>query len=144
MTCHRRGKPGHLATSCRFRDCVCHKCKNKGHLAKACRSKPSPQPPPQGRPTRRTTSQPAQQLGEESDSDTDDSIPQTMTIGQRQDGRTPPTKVQVEVNKVSISIEVDTGASVSIMSENQYHKLWPKYMHYQIADLLKGAYYSSG
>ena len=51
----------------------------------------------------------------ESDSDTDDSIPWIMTTGQR----------QVEVDKVSIPMEVDTGASVSIISENQYHKLWP-------------------
>ncbi len=47
-----------------------------------------------------------------------------MTVKQRQDGRTPPIKVHVEVDKVSIPMEVDTAASVSIMSENQYHKLW--------------------
>ena len=42
------------------------------------------------------------------------------TIGQRQDGCTPPIKVQVEVDK-----EVDTGAHVSMVSENRCHKLWP-------------------
>ena len=49
-----------------------------------------------------------------------------MTIKQRQDGHTPPIKVHVEVEKVSIPMEVDTGASVSIMSENRYHKFWPR------------------
>ena len=46
VTCHRCGKPGHLATVCRFRDSVCHKCKKKGHLARVCRSKSQPQPTP--------------------------------------------------------------------------------------------------
>lgn len=47
------------------------------------------------------------------------------TVEQRQ-GRTPPIKVHVEVDKISIPMEVDTGASVAIMSENAYHKLWPR------------------
>ena len=49
-----------------------------------------------------------------------------MTVKQRQDGHTPPIKVLVEVDKVSIPMEVDTGASVSTISENKYHKLWPR------------------
>jgi hypothetical protein len=27
MVCHRCGKPGHLATVCRFKDKICHNCK---------------------------------------------------------------------------------------------------------------------
>ena len=48
-----------------------------------------------------------------------------MIVQRSQDGRTPPIKAHVEVEGVSIPIEVDTGASVSILSENTYHKLWP-------------------
>ena len=83
VTCHRCGKPGHLATVCRFRDSVCHKCKKKGHLAKVCKSKSQPQPTPQGKPTKRTALQLVRQLDEESDTDSDDSIQLIMTIGQR-------------------------------------------------------------
>ena len=125
VICHRCGKPGHLATVCRFRDSVCHKCKMKGRLAKVCTSKSRPQPAPQGKSTKRTTSQPVRQLDEEYDSDTDNSMQPILTIGQRRDGHTPPIKVQVEVDKVSMSMEIDTGACVSIISENRYHKLWP-------------------
>ena len=32
----------------------------------------------------------------------------------------------VEINNCSVPTEVDTGASVSIMSETLYHKLWPR------------------
>ena len=57
-------------------------------------------------------------------------------------------KVQVEVDKVSISMEIDTGACVSIIFENRYHKLWPgrsvSHIYYQVADLLQEAYYSNG
>ena len=81
VTCHCCGKPGHLATVCRFRDSVYHKCKKKGHLAKICKSKCQPQPAPQGKLTKRTTSQPVCQLDEEYDSDTEDSIQPILTIG---------------------------------------------------------------
>ena len=123
--------------------------KKKGHLAKVCRSKAQAQPTPQAKPrTRRTTSnsQPVRQVDEESDTDSDDYMQPIMTVTkQRQDGCTPPIKVHIEVDKVSIPMEVDTGASVSIMSENQVvAREEPKYICYQIADLLKGAYYSSG
>ena len=111
----------------RFWDSVCHKCKKKGHLARVCRSKSQPQPTPQGRPKRATSnSQPVRQVDEGSDTDSDDSMQPIMTVKQRQDGHTPPIKVHVEVEKISIPMEVDTGASVSIMSENRYHKFWPR------------------
>ena len=96
---------------------MCHKCKRRGHLVKVYRSKAQAQPTPQGRPrTRRTAtnSQPVRQVDEESDTDSDDSMQPIITVKQRQDGCTPPIKVHVEVDKVSIPLEVDTGASVSI------------------------------
>ena len=42
-----------------------------------------------------------------------------MTVQRTQDGRTPPIKVHVEVEGVSIPMEVDTGASVSIQKLNK-------------------------
>ena len=37
-----------------------------------------------------------------------------------------PLKVRVSVNKVDIDMEVDTGASVSIISEETYNRLWSR------------------
>ena len=123
VTCHRCGNPGHVATTCRFKDKVCHKCKKRGHLARVCRSAP---PSSQGSQSKRPTSQPVRQVGEETEDDSDDSMQHVYTLEQERDARLPPIKVHVEINNCSVPMEVDTGASVSIMSETLYHKLWPR------------------
>ena len=124
VTCHRCGTPGHLATVCKFRESVCHKFKKKGNLGRVCGSKSTPQPPFRGTKPKRPNSHTVQQV-DESDIDSDDSIQPILTVNQRQGGL-PPIKVLVEVDGCSIPMEVDTGASVSIMSEIMYHKLWPR------------------
>ena len=126
VICHRCGKPGHLATMCKHRESVCHKCKKKGHIAEVCRTKVLDQPTLPGRSKKNNLRQ-IRQVDEESDSCSDDSVQDTQelikTVEQRQKGPSPPIKVHVEVDKVSIPMEVDTGASVAIISENTYHRL---------------------
>ena len=39
--------------------------------------------------------------------------------------RVPPIRVALALDSCSMPMEVDTGASVSIVSESLYHKLWP-------------------
>ena len=48
------------------------------------------------------------------------------TLEQERDVRLPPIKVHMELDHCSVPMEVDTGASVSIMPETLYHKLWPR------------------
>ena len=38
----------------------------------------------------------------------------------------PPLRVSLQVDDCKISMQIDTGASVSIMSEDTYRKIWPK------------------
>ena len=45
-----------------------------------------------------------------------------LTLSQR---RNAPITVSLRVNQVEMAMEVDTGASVSIVSEATYRKLWP-------------------
>ena len=85
------------------------------------RSKSNSRQPPL---PKRPTSHPVRQVGEETDSD--DSLQLIQTLGEGQEGRQPPIQVHVEVDNCSVPMEVDTGASVSIMSEATYHKLWPR------------------
>ena len=126
VICHRCGHPGHLATTCRFKDQVCHRCKKRGHLARVCRSKPKTFPRTQGTQSKRPTSQPVRQVGEESEDDSDDSLRPIYTLEQERDTRLPPIKVQVILDHCSVPMEVDTGASVSIMPETLYRQLWPR------------------
>ena len=143
VTCNHCGHPGHLATACQFKDTVSRKCKKRGHLARTCKGS---RPPGQGAPSRRppTTLQPVRQVGEEPENDSDDTI---YTLEQGRDARLPPIKVPVELDHCSVPMEVGTGASVSIMAETLYHKLWPrrglKANYYQIANLFKGTHHPS-
>ena len=47
------------------------------------------------------------------------------TVQQGREGRVPPIKVQIKLDECCVPMEVDTGASVSLMSEALYHKSWP-------------------
>ena len=39
LTCHRCGKPGHIASQCAFKQAKCFQCGKMGHLQSVCRSK---------------------------------------------------------------------------------------------------------
>ena len=56
--------------------------------------------------------------------DSDDSLASVDAVKQI-GGKVPPLKVHVQIDDCDILMEVDTGASVSIMAENTYQKLWP-------------------
>ena len=95
----------------------------KGHLAKVCRSKPKPKSTPETRP-RRAPSQPVRRVGDDSEDDSDDSSQPVMTV--RGPGNSlPPIKVHVVVDDCSMPMEVDTGASVRLISETLFRQLWP-------------------
>ena len=120
VVCIRCGIAGHKAPTCRFRDRICNKCKKKGHLARVCRSKP---PPPRNASHR--GSQPVRQVEEDSDSGSDDYPYPVGTLREGRHGRVPPIKVNIQVDDCGVPMEVDTGASVSIMAEAMYRQLWP-------------------
>lgn len=44
----------------------------------------------------------------------------------RSSGQAPPYKVEVDVGGKSLTMEVDTGASLSLVSESTFKKQWPK------------------
>ena len=118
VKCHRCGAAGHLATTCRFRDRTCYKCGKKGHLAKVCRSKP------RGDRSRRQRTQPVQRIGDDFDDDSDDTLQPVLTV-KGTGGSLPPIKVHVLVDNCSVPMEVDTGASVTLISESTFFQLWP-------------------
>ena len=83
----------------------------------------NPKQPPTGAKPRRPVSQPVQQVREETDADSDDSLQLIQNLGDGREGSQLPIKVHVEVDNWFVHLEVDTGASVSIIAEATYHKL---------------------
>lgn len=123
--CYRCGGT-HASDTCRFRDSECHFCHKKGHLAKVCRSKTKQQSTPDQRPRRRgradrKSTQRTLQVDEEGGAASTYDM-----FAVRESSKTEPIRVTVLVNSASLEMEVDTGASCSIISATTYDQLWPK------------------
>ena len=123
-----QGKPkcyrclgAHEAGKCRFMKAECHKYKKQGHLARACRSltsKPSPQKAAH------------QVMGDEEELDDNSVTEDTADLFTvHLVGKTSPTAPLVAtmtINRKPVRLEVDTGTSVSLVSENTFRRLWKR------------------
>ena len=115
VICHRCGGP-HKAPDCTFKKVKCHKCGKVGHIAKVCRSKARPQKPTVPRP------QHTLQLDEqssESEPESPEYLMHTLSAS-----HSDPIFATIELNKSNLQMEIDTGASRSIVGENTFKQLW--------------------
>ena len=113
--CYRcKGK--HSAKSCRFKDSECRNCKKKGHITRSCMSMPRPPQRTQG--NRQQTHLLTDVQNNFSDTDP------TYSLFNITYTSTKPLLVTVELNQAPVDMEVDTGASVSLISKDTYDKLW--------------------
>jgi len=109
--CYRCGGK-HQASRCKFKDYECHFCKKKGHLAVVCRKKKQAKGEPRKEQAHRVD---AHSSGDESD--------QEYTMYQVSSGSSKPLIAHVKLNGIDTQMEVDTGASVSLMSEDAFKQL---------------------
>ena len=116
IVCFRCGKAGHKANQCRFKAAKCHRCGKKGHLKKVCKSPPTGQKPGH----RGHSSQAVRQLEQEEAVEEEP----MYHVGSRRES-SPPFIVQVDIDHCPVAMELDTGASVSLMAEATFKKLWP-------------------
>ena len=130
-TCFRCGTRGHTVANCRVDgEVVCHRCGKRGHLQRVCKSKKKP-PPPKFNPTKRRKSRKVGRLGDEEDEESEEEIDEEecnklFHVAKGPSSiNAPPIKVKVRVDECVISMEVDTGAAMSLMSEATFSKLWP-------------------
>ena len=125
VACFRCGKSNHLAQQCRFKAVKCHGCGKIGHLVKVCCSTTL---------KKRQTSvgastQEVQHLqvgapegdGEMSHEEEEYSLFHVWSEPET------PLKVIVGINQQQVEMEVDTGASLSVLSEKKtFRKFWPE------------------
>ena len=112
--CGRYGRGNHDKAACKFRNAICHKCGKVGHIAPVCRSKAT------GKPPRGPFSQ-------ESKVQSDDSAEtaEEYLFMVQEKSSTPPYHVEFQVNNQSLTMEVDTGAAVSLAPESAVAALLP-------------------
>ena len=103
----------HCPADCKFRAAECRKCGKKGHIARVCKSKLSALEP---RPPHKLMPRATHVV-------TEDSLDYSMY--NLTGTSIKPLKVTVTVDNEELVIEVDTGALVSIISEETYDHLWP-------------------
>jgi len=113
-TCGRCGRGNHSSSDCKFKDATCHKCGKVGHIAPVSRTKPN-------KPARGRTKQTKWVAASEQDRPPDNREEPLFVIR----SRSFPYKVELHVNGQPLTMEVDTGAGVSIASESVLNSLLP-------------------
>ncbi|XP_064469988.1 uncharacterized protein K02A2.6-like [Ornithodoros turicata] len=112
--CYRCGGSNHASEACNFRDAVCHRCKRKGHIKGACQS--GTKVKPAGR----------QSLGNlKEENDWVQNNPGGNAILRLESHKNDPMYATVSVEDVPLTMEIDTGAAVSVMSLQQYQNCFP-------------------
>ncbi|XP_062374782.1 uncharacterized protein K02A2.6-like [Sardina pilchardus] len=120
IECYRCGGT-HFANDCGFKDSVCHNCQKKGHIAKMCRGTKNKQRKNWG------TSKPnrsAHRLQGDEPEEEEESSFDMFNLHVISQSRAEPIYVALKVNGTDLKMEVDTGASVSVISQHSYHNLW--------------------
>ena len=116
--CFRCGKQGHAGSDCKFKEYKCRQCGKTGHLAAVCRTKRSPKSPKSRKSSGRgikhcepdqPDTQTSQELG-------------LFAIGSQVER---PIKVELTIDEKPVVMEVDTGAAVSVVSEDVFKRTFP-------------------
>ena len=120
IECYRCGGR-HKSDECQFKDEECYFCHKKGHIARKCRAKErlntsnrsrDDQQVAESRKTRQTTNY-LQEIEEEE---------KDYELYNIKSSKPDPYCVNISVNGHEITMEVDTGASVTVISEQTYRQ----------------------
>ena len=116
LICFRCGKPGHIAPKCKLANSgiVCHQCGKSGHIQRACKSgQKGTVPKGQSRPVR--------QVQEE-----EEAVNLLTVQEKKKPHSSPPIEMKVKIDDCLMKMEVDTGATISLMSQKTFRQLWPR------------------
>jgi len=108
-TCYHCGRKGHTASRCKVnKDVVCHRCQKRGHFQRACKLNKSDKPV-----NKRQTLTVGQLEVEEEEKGSDDFT--LCHVNSPGAAKAPPITVEVKLDGCLVNMEVDTGASLSLM-----------------------------
>ena len=118
------GRCGGRHDQCKFRDVECFVCHKKGHIARKCRSRQK------GHKSRRGDEVPnsgktSNYLNREEEAE--EEVESNYTIYSLGKQKTEPYVVEVLLNEESVKMEVDTGAAMSVISEDTFRALKKKH-----------------
>ena len=124
--CYRCGRTNHEPKDCRFRDAICNTCGKRGHISPVCRSKKSNKHAHKHSDARQSTQRTkwvtADVDCEDRETASDSNDLKLFMIGEKS---SPPIEVEVQIDGQPLHMEVDTGAAVSIVSEETVKRLFP-------------------
>ena len=113
----------HDANGCPFKSAKCFKCDKLGHLQKMCRTPISKQGGKQtGRKKKGSRGRPMHQV-ETATVDTQSSEEHEFNLFTCSERKINPYKVQVNINAVTVVMELDTGASATLINETVYQQI---------------------
>ena len=125
--CYRCGRD-HEQSECKFRDAKCHNCGKQGHIASVCRSKSTSSANAgtkksvymsRGSGRKRFSERPSEATNKYMDVDNGLFVV-SDTSSQK------PISVEMEIDDTKVRMELDTGASVSVMSQETFENLFPQ------------------
>jgi len=125
-SCHRCGRRNHTPDKCPFKDKQCLKCGNTGHIKVMCRTRNprkgggATKPPNQQGRTRKV------QVVQEDSAEDSDPLNTIVELNQVEGKSNSPYTVTVSLDSKPQCLEIDTGACVTIMSENTFNELLPQ------------------
>jgi len=120
--CFRCGED-HILQNCRFKDETCRNCKGRGHIARVCKKRTPALPSGHANGSHSEQDRKKQSARYvESDDSPRDSDKEFKLFQISHEKPEPSIIIPVKVNGEDCSMELDTGASMSIMSEEAWKK----------------------
>ena len=122
----------HRAAQCQYKEVICRACNKKGHLARVCHSAQKATPGGKQWPTQqkannqipvRRKSQSTHQV--EMNNTTSEEETDSYQLFNLQEPCNKPLEFTMLVNQKKLSMEIDTGATLSLISEKTFKTVWP-------------------
>ena len=114
-----------MPSECCLKDDKCHKCGLKGHIARVCYAKSSAGAQRKALKASNQGQNRTNCVQADQDSGSTNDVPDDSLVCQINGDTSRSMNVQLQINGTPLSMEIDTGAAVSIISEQTQRNLFP-------------------